>query len=75
MSKHKPHRAERTTKKPSDSRHISLPLIGLLSLAALATVAVVMLARPGTDATASTAARVKGSPDAPVTIVEWGDFQ
>ena len=77
MSKRKLHRAERATRKLSGGRHISLTLIGLLGLAGLAAVAVVTLARSGTDATASVSAapRVKGSPDAPVTIVEWGDFQ
>lgn len=80
MSKRRLHQGGSTARR--SSRHQQLPkLIALLSLAVVAAgaVALVVLARPGAEAAATARAdatpHTKGSPNAPVTVIEWGDFQ
>jgi hypothetical protein len=77
MSKRKHHKAQETPRRPSAGRRGLLLLVGTLSLATVAVVTLVVLSSAGNEATAraSIAPHVKGSPSAPVTVVEWGDFQ
>jgi hypothetical protein len=72
-SAHRPRGAERPA-----SRRGWLSLAALGSVAALAAAALLLQSIAAPDGTSRAAAvpdHVKGAADAPVTIVEWGDFQ